>query len=359
MSSTLQSLRLLASRIPTMIERLATEGATRNALLMPFLQALGYDVFDPAQVWQGYSPNHDPAAEVDCAVMRDGQPALLATCCAALAPPDSPAHAAKLRAAFAASRPQAALQTNGLIYLVYLPIQGEPTRLPDAPTWTLDLTKLTDDAAPLLAALHRDTWDPAALAAASARWQRAQQTERALLGLLQSPPPALLAALLDALRAHLTPADADPSALLDLLRRLRLVEPSGMRSSPSLAAVRASSVSVSDSGDERLALLVVRGIGCGVVNPARLCLRDDRDGAALIALDDNPQRPVVRLQWSDTARAVTLYGEGKRPRTVPVLRVDDLLQYAELIVQTLRMYEADDDEVPVFRLSTLTSKLTE
>lgn len=40
----------LASRITKQLEHLSTEEATKNALVLPFINALGYDVFDPTEV---------------------------------------------------------------------------------------------------------------------------------------------------------------------------------------------------------------------------------------------------------------------------------------------------------------------
>ena len=40
----------LAQRAPALIEHLETEEATKNALVMPFIAALGYDVFNPSEV---------------------------------------------------------------------------------------------------------------------------------------------------------------------------------------------------------------------------------------------------------------------------------------------------------------------
>ena len=44
------NLKRLSARVPQALERLETEEATKNALVMPFIAALGYDVFDPAEV---------------------------------------------------------------------------------------------------------------------------------------------------------------------------------------------------------------------------------------------------------------------------------------------------------------------
>ena len=43
-------IRVIASRAETTMELLQTEEATKNALIMPMIQALGYDVFNPLEV---------------------------------------------------------------------------------------------------------------------------------------------------------------------------------------------------------------------------------------------------------------------------------------------------------------------
>jgi hypothetical protein len=40
----------LATRVETLLPQIQTEEATKNALIMPFIQILGYDVFNPLEV---------------------------------------------------------------------------------------------------------------------------------------------------------------------------------------------------------------------------------------------------------------------------------------------------------------------
>ena len=42
-----EKISALAEKIPSLIDHLETEEATQNALIMPFISALGYDVFNP------------------------------------------------------------------------------------------------------------------------------------------------------------------------------------------------------------------------------------------------------------------------------------------------------------------------
>ncbi|MEM8994397.1 MAG: restriction endonuclease, partial [Acidobacteriota bacterium] len=46
----MEKITALSQRVPSVLEHLQTEEATKNALVMPFLAALGYDVFNPHEV---------------------------------------------------------------------------------------------------------------------------------------------------------------------------------------------------------------------------------------------------------------------------------------------------------------------
>ena len=46
----IDKLRELSARIPKQLDHIQTEEATKNALIMPFISALGYNVFDPTEV---------------------------------------------------------------------------------------------------------------------------------------------------------------------------------------------------------------------------------------------------------------------------------------------------------------------
>ena len=47
-------LKQLAERVVKLKERIQTEEATKNAFIMPFIQCLGYDVFNPLEVVPEY-----------------------------------------------------------------------------------------------------------------------------------------------------------------------------------------------------------------------------------------------------------------------------------------------------------------
>ena len=70
------SIMQLAERVKSLKESILKEEATKNAFIMPFIQILGYDVFNPLEV----VPEMDcdivkkKGDKIDYAIMKDGSP---------------------------------------------------------------------------------------------------------------------------------------------------------------------------------------------------------------------------------------------------------------------------------------------
>ncbi len=72
----------ISARIPKQIDHIQTEEATKNAFVMPFISALGYDVFNPMEVVPEFIADVGPkkGEKVDYAIFQDGKPAILFEC---------------------------------------------------------------------------------------------------------------------------------------------------------------------------------------------------------------------------------------------------------------------------------------
>ena len=72
----------LIQRLPKLADCLETEESTKNALVMPFISALGYDVFNPKEVVPEFTADvgTKKGEKVDYAIMRDGETIILIEC---------------------------------------------------------------------------------------------------------------------------------------------------------------------------------------------------------------------------------------------------------------------------------------
>ena len=75
-------IRELSDQIPAQIDYVTTEEATKTALVMPFIAALGYDVFNPREVVPEFTADVGikKGEKVDYVIMRDSKPCILIEC---------------------------------------------------------------------------------------------------------------------------------------------------------------------------------------------------------------------------------------------------------------------------------------
>ncbi|MYB75560.1 MAG: restriction endonuclease [Chloroflexi bacterium] len=78
----IDEVRTRSSRFAERTDHLETEEATKNALILPFLQMMGYSVFDPTEVVPEFTADvgSKKGEKVDYALMQDGKPTTLIEC---------------------------------------------------------------------------------------------------------------------------------------------------------------------------------------------------------------------------------------------------------------------------------------
>ena len=75
-------LEQLYNRVESLKNQINTEEATKNAFIMPFLQILGYDVFNPTEVVPEYVADigTKKGEKVDYVIKKDEQVILIVEC---------------------------------------------------------------------------------------------------------------------------------------------------------------------------------------------------------------------------------------------------------------------------------------
>ena len=108
---------------------------------MPFIQALGYDVFDPSEVVPEFTADFGlkNGEKVDYAVMRDGEPALLFECKKVNDSLDV-TRASQLARYFNTTKARIAILTDGIVYKFFSDLDAENT-MDATPFLEIDVTK--------------------------------------------------------------------------------------------------------------------------------------------------------------------------------------------------------------------------
>jgi len=129
----------LATKTQQHREVLLTEQAAKTALVMPFINLLGYDVFNPSEVVPEYTADvgTKKGEKVDYAICIDGTPSILIEC--------KPStgdltvnHASQLFRYFSVTDTRLAILTNGVIYKFFSDLD-QPNKMDSQPFFTLNL----------------------------------------------------------------------------------------------------------------------------------------------------------------------------------------------------------------------------
>lgn len=130
-----------------------TEEATKNALIMPFLTILGYDVFDPQEFVPEFvcDVGTKKGEKIDYAIMSNGEPIMLIEAKRAGMKLQKQQQG-QLYRYFSVNRARIAILTNGLQYNIYSDINS-PNVMDDDPFFTFNV--LADDPALFLQSLEQ------------------------------------------------------------------------------------------------------------------------------------------------------------------------------------------------------------
>ena len=118
----------------------------QNALIMPFISALGYNVFDPTEVVPEFTADvgTKKGEKVDYVIMREGKPdPILIEAKAATCNLDD-AHCSQLYRYFSVTDARFGVLTNGIHYRFFSDLEA-PNKLDVRPFLEVDMRSLTDN----------------------------------------------------------------------------------------------------------------------------------------------------------------------------------------------------------------------
>ena len=151
-------IKQLAEKVNQQKESILTEEATKNAFIMPFINALGYDVFNPLEV----VPEMDcdlikkKGEKIDYAIMKDGSPIILIEC--KHWQQDLSLHDTQLKKYFVASKAKFGLLTNGIRYLFYTDLEDQNI-MDERPFLEIDIADIKDYQLEELKKFHKSYFD--------------------------------------------------------------------------------------------------------------------------------------------------------------------------------------------------------
>lgn len=341
-----QQLRLLADRVRDHSSNMQTEEAVKTAIVLPFFQALGYDIFNPGEVIPEFTADAvgKKGEKVDYAIQVDNQIRILVEC-KPLATELGRVHLSQLFRYFSVTAAKFAILTNGRIFQFYSDLE-EPNKLDNRPFLIFDLSEFPTHLLSELKKFEKAEFDVAGILASAERLKYTALFKGQIANLIESPSEDFVKLI--ATEFHegrfTAPVVEKYTALIRSAFRDLIRESVQNRLSSALAEPYDSSDEVPDEDineivtteEEHEGFLLIRAIVRDTISFNRVTLRDQKSYCGIL-IDDNNRRPLARLHLNRAAKYISLFNTGKEEK-LAITSLDDIYNYAERLRATAALY---------------------
>ncbi|WP_373513522.1 type I restriction endonuclease [Persicitalea sp.] len=352
--------KLLSERVSKLKDNIHTEEATKNAIIMPFIQALGYDVFDPTEVVPEYicDIGTKKGEKIDYAIFKDGQPIILIECKHWKQKLD--VHDGQLLRYFHVSHAKFGVLTNGLIFRFYTDLV-EPNKMDEKPFLEFNIEDIREGQIEKLKDFHKNYFDPENIYTSAYELKTTSILRQLVQAELHDPTdefvryfakqahtsivsPKVLEYYRPLIKRTFTSLIND--TLNDRLKSAITIDEgdegeklsSVGEEQPLTTNIVTKEKEVVTTEEEMEAFYIVRSILRPHIESARITHRDALSYFAIFQ-DDNNRKPICRLYLnSPTKRCIGIFGDDKKETKIEIKTIDDIYEHGNELISTVSTY---------------------
>jgi hypothetical protein len=347
-------IKQLGDRVTKLKEQIQTEEATKNAFIMPFLQTLGYDVFNPLEVVPEYITDigTKKGEKIDYAIFKDGTPTILVEC--KHWGQNLNLHDGQLLRYFHVSKAKFGLLTNGISYRFYSDLV-ESNKMDEKPFLEFNINEIKDNQIEELRKFHKSVFNAESIANTASELKYTNELKSLLQSELTNPssefvklfakqvyPSVITAKVLEqfinltkkSIQQHISDliterlktalSKEDEKAKEDEIKQNELLKKDENK--------------VVTTEIEMEGFMVVKSILRQRLNVSRISYRDAQSYFAIL-LDDNNRKTLCRLYLNGLKKYLAIIDEQKKEVKIEISSIDDIFTHSELLFKALDGFE--------------------
>ncbi|AGW12819.1 type I restriction endonuclease [Megalodesulfovibrio gigas] len=345
----------LSSRIKQVAGQQMNEAMTKHSLVLPFIQSLGYDIFNPAEVAAEFTADvgtkkHE---KIDFAILREGQPVMMIECKMCGAALDAGKCNQLHRYFMTHPTAKIGILTNGVKYLFFTDLE-QPNIMDAKPFMEVDFSAFNERFLPELQKLTKDKWDIDGALSSASSLKYVREVKKVFAEEVANPSDGFVKYF--ASRAYDGSITAKVRELFSTIVRraineyindqinsrldfAKVDEAASHDVSPQAEDVEEDKAEVITTEEERTAYLTIKAILHKHVNPARVVMRDAKSYCAIL-LDDNNRKPICRLYFNGKKKFVGFFLADKTEEKIQIAGLDDLFLHEERLKAAVEGYSA-------------------
>ncbi len=347
-------LRDLAARKAKQIEHLQTEEATKTALVLPFINTLGYNVFDPTQVVPEFTSDvgTKKGEKVDYAIMRDAKPIILIECKVLNADLDKE-HTSQLYRYFSVTDARFGILTDGIIYRFYSDLE-EPNKMDSKPFLEFNLLGFDEKVVEELKKFTAEGFDLENILSTASDLKYTKGIKRVLTEEWVNPSEKLVK--LFARRVYSGMMTQSVREQFTAITKQALHEFVSERVNERLKSALEGpkeDIEGKQEGEEETepveskivtteeemeGYYIVKAIVSEIADSRRVFMRDTINYCGVL-LDDTNRKPICRLHFNNSAKKLVGTFDGKKETRTPIAEVAELFNFAGEIKRAVLAYD--------------------
>lgn len=353
----LQSLAVKADKLCSILQ---TEEATKNALVMPFINILGYDIFDPTEVIPEYIADvgTKKGEKVDYAIVKDNKIIILFECkhCGGDL---NIHHASQLYRYFSVTEARIAVLTNGLIYRFYTDLEAA-NKMDEKPFLEINLLDLNSAHVSELKKITKQFFNVDELLSTAGELKYTRQIKKLLAEQLETPSDEFVKFVAsNVFNGVLTPNRRE---YFSSLAKRALNQLINERINTRLKSAMSAAVSnernndtpqieenndltetrdIDTTEEELEGYYIVKSLLRDKVDPTRIIHRDTKSYMGIL-LDDNNRKPLARLHFNRHQKYLGIFDELRNEERIPIENLNDIYKYADRLARVFAFYENEN-----------------
>ena len=351
-------LEQLHQRVDNLKEQIQTEEATKNAFIMPFIQILGYDIFNPIEVIPEFvcDIGTKKGEKVDYMIMKDGEPILVIEC--KHWKENANAHNSQLHRYYHVSKARFGILTNGIVYNFYTDLE-KPNIMDEKPFLTINLDDLKDSSIKVLEKFTKTSYDLESILDSAESLKYIKAIRKEFEAEIDNPSDEFIKLLVN--RFFDRPLTANRLSIFREYTKRALTSSINESISSRLKSALSINENIHDAKtkenevvdsidenseskvitteDEIEGFQIVKAILREVISADRIAPRDTQSYFGVL-LDDNNRKPLCRLHLNGGKKYIELFHNGKDAgEKVLINSLDDIYNYKVELQKTVDNYK--------------------
>ncbi|HEY3370336.1 MAG TPA: type I restriction endonuclease [Prolixibacteraceae bacterium] len=346
-------IKILGERVNRLKDQILTEEATKNAFIMPFLQALGYDVFNPIEVVPEFISDIGlkKGEKIDYAIFMDGKPTILIEC--KHWNQNLSIHDGQLLRYFHTSKAKFGLLSNGIVYRFYSDLV-DANKMDEKPFLEFNITEIKDNQIEELKKFHKSYFDADSIVNTASELKYTNELKQLLNTELNNPSPefvklfakqvypSVITAKVLELFTNLTKKSVQQYISDLITERLKTAlnkEDEASKEQDSIVAIpKAPEIKIETTGEEIESFMIVKSILRQKVDLKRISYRDAQSYFAIV-LDDNNRKTICRLYLNGNKKYFVTLDESKKEVKNEIKSLDDIFLHSDLLYNVVTGYD--------------------